>query len=94
MFEALSSQVQSYKACKRFLGTRRHPARTCRDLRTFQNNVTNGELTVNNFKIEYVLVTTMLVKCELRKKFLVKHQISGNELSRDDQNPAWQALPV
>ena len=69
MFEALSSQVQFYKACKRFLGTRRHPARTCRDLRTFQNNVTNGELTVKYYNlIEYVLVTTMSCKMRVKKK--------------------------
>lgn len=42
IFDILDAEVQSYKKCRRLLGTRRHPARTCRDLKNVESNVTNG----------------------------------------------------
>jgi len=48
LFEALSAQVQSFKKCGRFLGCRRRrPARTCRDLKRLQPNVTNGHFWID-----------------------------------------------
>lgn len=43
MIEVLSARVQALKRCERPLGTRRHPARTCRDLKQLEPNVTNGK---------------------------------------------------
>lgn len=47
VIEAISNQVQSLITCRRFLGTRRHPARTCRDLKQLEPNVTNGHFWID-----------------------------------------------
>jgi len=41
-FGVISANVQSFKTCRRYLNTRSHPSRTCRDLKQVQPNVTSG----------------------------------------------------
>ena len=38
----LNLQVESYKECKRLLGTRKYPARTCRELKELRPELQNG----------------------------------------------------
>ena len=51
--------MQSFKKCRRYLNTRSHPSRTCRDLKQVQPNVTSGKA-VNTFNLFISLNTNKL----------------------------------